>query len=155
MKEVAAASAALPSEKAVALAAGWTAEVEIGGAMVTVLPEDVVVNRTPKDGLVVAAENDIIVALETALTPALIHEGLAREFVNRVQNMRKTADFEVTQRIAITFTAPAEVQQAVAAFAEYVKTETLANSLQASPTQGPDATEWDINGHACAISVKV
>jgi isoleucyl-tRNA synthetase len=155
MKEVAAAIAALPSEKAVALAAGRTAEVEIGGAMVAVLPEDVVVNRTPKDGLVVAAENDIIVALETALTPELIHEGLAREFVNRVQNMRKTADFEVTQRITITFTAPAEVQQAVAAFAEYVKAETLANSLQSSPAPVPDATEWDINGHACAISVKV
>jgi isoleucyl-tRNA synthetase len=99
----------------------------------------------------VAAEGGIVVALDKALTPELMEEGLAREFVSKLQNMRKTADLEVTQRISVRFSGDEAVRAAVVRYQDYITTETL--SLTCEPVSGiPDgATEWDLNGHACAI----
>lgn len=113
-------------------------------------PEDVIVTRTPKAGLAVAAEGQTVVGLETALTPELVAEGDAREFVSHVQNMRKAADFEVTQRIEIAVAADAALAAALAAHMDYVKNETLALAVSVSDGSG----DIDINGHAAAISVK-
>ena len=113
--------------------------------------EDVLVTRKPKAGMVVASEGAVVVGLETALTPELVAEGLAREFVSNVQSMRKEADFEVTQRIAVTVEADDELRAALAAHAEYVTAETLATSLAYAAC--PDAPEVDLNGHAARIAV--
>ena len=110
------------------------------------------IERSPQEGLVVASEGDIVVALETALDADLIAEGLAREFVNKVQSMRKTADFEVTQRITVCFTGDDEVAAAVAGHASYIKDETLCVSLSAVDA-ADEATPWDLNGHAATIAV--
>ena len=113
--------------------------------------EDVLVTRKPKSGMVVASEGALVVGLETALTPALIAEGLAREFVSHVQSMRKEADFEVTQRISVSVEADAEMKAALETYADYVKTETLATALDF----GSSAAEAvDLNGHATKISVE-
>jgi len=101
----------------------------VGGETVALTADDVVVQRAPKGGMVVASEGDVIVGLETALTPELVQEGLAREFVSRVQNLRKDADYEVTQRIAVTVECDAEFRLAVERFADYVKAETLCEQL--------------------------
>jgi len=100
---------------------------------------------------VVAAEGGLIVALDTALTPELVEEGLAREFVSKLQNMRKTADLEVTQRIRVTFSGDEAVQSAVAKHLDYITTETLSLSCEAVPSVPAGAVEWDLNGHSCAI----
>ena len=105
MKAVAAAIARLSSEQAAELAADRPVTIEAAGLSVELGADDVVVQRTPKAGMVVASEGDVLVGIETALTPALVQEGLAREFVSRVQNLRKEAGFEVTQRIAVTVAA--------------------------------------------------
>ncbi len=115
-------------------------------------PEDVVVERKPKAGLAVAAEGAIVVALELKLNPELIAEGLAREFVNKVQQMRKAADFEVTQRIAVQFHADAEVQQAVERHRTYIQNEVLATSLVA--TEMIAGSDWDLNGHAVSLAIE-
>ena len=141
MKAVAAAIASMNG------AGAWPRQVE--GVEVTA--EDVVVTRRPKAGLVVASAGSIVVGLETALSPALIAEGLAREFVSHVQSMRKEADFEVSQRIAVTVETDAEMEAALKAHLDYVKGEVLATDV----TFGPNGAgaETELNGHAAKIAV--
>ena len=117
---------------------------------VEVALDDVLITRAPKAGLVVASEGATVVALETTLTPALVAEGLAREFVSHVQNMRKEADFEVTQRIVVTVEADAEMRAALEAHVGYVTGETLALALDFGEVS---AEATDLNGHAVKIAV--
>jgi len=152
MKTVAAAITKLSSVQAATLAAGRDVLLETAeGGGITLTSEDVVVQRTPKAGMVVASEGDVIVGIETALTPALVQEGLAREFVSRIQNLRKEADFEVTQRIAIAVAGDADLVAAVTTYAEYIKTETLCEAL--SFTETLPVESCDLNGHQVWISV--
>jgi isoleucyl-tRNA synthetase len=146
MKRVAAMIEEFSSKQIQELNAGYV--VTENGIEIT--KADVVIKRTPKSGMVVASEGDVIVALETALTPELIWEGLAREFVSRVQNLRKDADFEVTQRIAVTVDCDAEVKTAVTQFEDYVKAETLCESLGFDLVEAAPA---DLNGHVVKIAV--
>ena len=117
---------------------------------VEISAEDVLVSRKPKEGLVVASEGSVVVGLETALTPALVAEGLAREFVSHVQAMRKEADFEVTQRIAVTVACDAEMKAALEAHLGYVKAETLATAV----TIAEGAGDAELNGHKTSIRVE-
>jgi len=150
MKAVAAAIAKLSSAQAAALAANREVSLDAAGETVVLTSEDVVVQRSPKSGMVVASEGDVIVGIETALSPELIQEGVARELVSRVQNLRKEADFEVTQRIAITVDCDKDVADAVALYAEYVKAETLCEALTfAHLAEGL----FDLNGHDVKIAV--
>ena len=143
MKAVAAAIAAMTSFSGSATVEGFE-----------LTAEDVLVTRKPKAGMVVASEGAIVVGLETALTPELVAEGLAREFVSHVQSMRKEADFEVTQRIVVTAEVDADVQAALTTHADYVKNETLATELNfgACP-DSPALPDVDLNGHAAKIVV--
>jgi isoleucyl-tRNA synthetase len=99
---------------------------------------------------VVASEGAVVVGLETALTPELVAEGFAREFVSHVQSMRKEADFEVTQRITVTVAADDEARAALEAHMDYVKNEVLATSVVFAATGAPAC---DLNGHMTAIEV--
>ena len=140
MKAVAAAIAAMKSFSGTATVEG----VELSS-------EDVLVTRTPKSGLVVASEGEVVVGLETALSPELVAEGIAREFVSHVQAMRKEADFEVTQRIAVTVETDAEARAALEAHLDYVKNETLAREFAFAEVA---AEAMDLNGHSAKVSVK-
>ncbi len=144
--------AQLDQDALVAITAGEGVTVSVAGESVELAASDVMIERAPKDGLVVASEGDIVVALETALDADLIAEGLAREFVNKVQSMRKTADFEVTQRVVVRFVADAEVAAAVAMHTETIQGETLCLSLEAVAAL-EDGTAWDLNGHAATLTV--
>ena len=146
MKAVAAAIASIGNGE-LGTGNGWTKEIE--GVAITA--DDVLVTRSPKEGLVVASEGAVVVGLETALTPELIAEGLAREFVSHVQSMRKEADFEVTQRIALTVEADDEMRSALEAHSQYVKGETLALSLEFAAC---DADEVSLNSHSTKIKVE-
>ena len=141
MKAVAAAIAAMK---------GFAGSATVDG--VEIAAEDVLITRAPKAGLVVASEGATVVALETALTPELVAEGLAREFVSHVQSMRKEADFEVTQRIAVKVGCDAELRSALEAHLNYVKGEILALELGFEDVPGAEAT--DLNGHAARIAVE-
>jgi isoleucyl-tRNA synthetase len=112
--------------------------------------EDVLVTRSPKEGLVVASEGVVVVGLETLLTPELIAEGLAREFVSHVQSMRKEADFEVTQRIKVSVSCDGALKAALEEHSAYVKGEILALELSFEEGEG----SVDINGHNVAINVE-
>ena len=147
MKAVAAAIANGENPRIVELSNRRIETCEIEG--VEIVPEDVIVTRSSKPGLVVASQGQIVVGLETALTPDLVAEGHAREFVSHVQSMRKEADFEVVQRIALDVACDAEMKAALEAHLDYVKNETLATSLVISEGTG----EVDLNGHRTAIKV--
>ena len=138
-----------PKMKAVAAAIAGAKKVPFECEGFTITEEDVIVTRTPKDDLVVASQGAIVVGLETALTPELIAEGNAREFVSHVQSMRKEADFEVVQRIAVTVSCDAEMKAALEAHLDYVRNEILAVSVTIAEGEG----EVSLNGHKTGIVI--
>jgi len=151
MKAVAAAVAALGEADLAALLGGGTVTATVDGAPFELGAGDVLVERLPRAGMVVATEGEWVVALETELTPELVAEGIAREFVNRVQNLRKDRDFEVTQRIRVRYDADPAVRAALETHRDYVRAETLCDEL--SPASG-DGPADDLNGHPCRITVE-
>jgi isoleucyl-tRNA synthetase len=94
------------------------------------------------------------VALDTALDEALVTEGCAREFVNRVQNMRKDAGFEVTDRISISYSAAPNLQQRLESMSTYVMTETLAERCTSGVVPGEYRSTVEINGEAVEVSIQ-
>ena len=148
MKAVAAEIATPGNSRIIELSNNRIATCEIEGVALTA--DDVLVTRKPKAGLVVASEGAVVVGLETVLTPDLVAEGLAREFVSHVQAMRKEADFEVTQRIRVAVACDAEMKAALAAHRAYVAGEILARDVAVADGEG----SVDLNGHMTAITVE-
>ncbi|MFA5511659.1 MAG: isoleucine--tRNA ligase [Candidatus Kapaibacterium sp.] len=93
--------------------------------------EDIEIQSEDIEGWLVASENGITVALDTSLDEALINEGIAREFVNRIQNLRKDSGFEVTDRIVIRYVAGERIIASVTSMEDYISNETLADKIEA------------------------
>ncbi len=125
------------------------------GEKIRLTDNELEIQRTGLEGWSVETQDGITVAVDTELTPGLLQEGIAREFINRVQNMRKEADFEVTDRITIGFEGPEEVTKSVNALNEYIKEETLAEEIDDSVLDVSDFVKtWDIEGKECKISIR-
>lgn len=105
-------------------------ELEYQGKNFVFFSEDVDVFNQDIEGWLVARENDLTVALDTSLNQSLINEGIAREFVSKIQNLRKDNGFDVTDRIEISFNSDGIVKNAIMELSDYVKAETLANSIE-------------------------
>ncbi len=118
--------------------------------------DDIEIIRSGLHGWSVETESGLTVAVDTELSPGLRDEGLAREFVNRVQNMRKEADFDVTDRIEVAFAAEKELHEAVDNQKEYISSEILAVAIERlNSHEVYDYTKkWDINGSECTIAIK-
>ena len=86
-------------------------------------------------------------------SPPLIREGLSREFVNKVQQMRKSADLEVTQRIWIDYQADEEVYEAIEEHRLFIDTETLSLGTNRKLSKSAEMIEWDLNGHPASIGI--
>ena len=95
--------------------------------------DDVLVETEELEGWAVARESGVTVALDTEISPELLAKGQAREVINRIQNLRKQADFEVTDRIRIEYDASPALLQAIQAQAELIQRETLAVALEHVP----------------------
>lgn len=150
MRQAASTIAAFNTPQLAALLNGESVDVEIDGQAFSLTPEDVLVQRTPKEGLAVASDGALVVALETELTSELIQEGLAREIVNRIQNLRKAADLDVADRIRLSIRADADLVEAISAHQESIAAETLA--LDIRTVCGPG--ELDINSLKCSIEIE-
>ena len=98
-------------------------------------------------GWLVANEGSLTVALEVELTDELRNEGMARELINRIQNIRKESGLEITDRICVTITPHDDVQKSVDHFADYIKTQVLADSITLQPNDGQevDFDEFKLN----------
>jgi isoleucyl-tRNA synthetase len=135
------------------LLGGGTVTIELDGNPVVLESADVRVQRTPKDGLAVASSDALVVALEIELSPELVQEGLARELVNRIQNLRKTSELDVADRITLKIMADKELNEAINAHFHTIMAETLVGNAMAFEI-GLGTGEIDINGHACAITLE-
>jgi isoleucyl-tRNA synthetase len=125
-------------EAAMVLMNGDSVQVVVEDDTIDVLPEEVEVHAEARQGLVVASEGAYLAALKTELTDELVNEGLAREFVRRVQDFRKNAEFEIADRISLSYDATPNLAEAIESYREYIMGETLAVVLT---RQAGDATE--------------
>ena len=105
-------------------------ELLVGTEKVMITLEDVEIHTEDIPGLIVASEGPLTIALDINVTGALKEEGIAREFVNKIQNLRKESDFEVTDRIMITIGKGEEYNSAIVNFKDYICAQTLANNLE-------------------------
>ncbi len=107
---------------------GWTGEID--GTTIELDMADFEINAQDIPGWLVASEGGITVALDITLSPELKAEGIAREVVNRIQNMRKDSGFEVTDRIVVQIQTTDVITEAIKQFEQYICMEVLANSIQ-------------------------
>lgn len=135
------------------LSKGETITITIEGNDVAIEPVDVEIISSEIEGWLVEAEGAFTVALDTEITPELKQEGIAREFVNRVQNMRKDAGFEVTDKITIDYNGAGELTEAVNNFSSYIQGETLAVAIGNNTDGSGFKQEWKINDLDCVIEI--
>ncbi len=120
----------LPPATLAPLRDGQSVTIQVDAESIELVPEDVSLSVENAAGWASAADGDIEIALSTALTPALLREGMARDFVRQVQQLRKDADLQIEQRIRVTYsTTDAEVQAAITEWATFIQGETLADGL--------------------------
>ena len=138
-----------------AFAAGKTVCFELEGTPVELAKDDVLTEPSQKPGFVAETDKGFTVVLDTNLTPALIAEGFAREVVSKLQTMRKEADFDVTDRIRVTYEAEEKLAAIIAANEESIASGVLALSLErgAAPAEAYQK-EWNINGEKAVLSVR-
>lgn len=136
-------SKALPTigEKALApLRRGESVTLSIDGAEYLLAPEDVLISTQQAAEWVAADDRGVQIALSTVLTPELIREGMARDFVRQVQQLRKDADLEIENRIRVSYAADdAAVIAAIDEWSDYIRSETLADEVTRIPTAAADA----------------
>lgn len=126
MKAVAAVIAGFGAKEAAMIENGTSVTVNVDGNTFELTAEDVIIDRKEKEGLTVQNEGTLTIALDTKLTQELIDEGIAREFIRAVQNLRKERGFDVTDRIKIVYEANERVNNAVDNNESIIKNETLA-----------------------------
>ncbi len=123
---------------------GEEAVVEL--ADVEVISEDI-------PGWLVANEGNITVALDITITDDLRKEGIARELVNRIQNVRKSKDFNITDRIVVKITPDEHVNDAVTQFKDYIAKQVLAVAIELAPVEGADVIALDMDDYELKITV--
>jgi isoleucyl-tRNA synthetase len=129
MKDIAAQIAAFSNDQINALEKSGTLEVSANGNTYTLVPEDLLISTEDLPGWKVATDGALTVALDVTLTPPLLAEGTARDLVNRIQNIRKDRDFNITDRVTVTVERHEAILDAVAHFHDYIKGEVLATDL--------------------------
>ncbi|MDE6218728.1 MAG: class I tRNA ligase family protein, partial [Muribaculaceae bacterium] len=115
-------------------------------ADVEIIPEDI-------PGWLVANDGNVTVALDVTVTPELRKEGMARELINRIQNLRKSSDFEITEKVDVKIQNLPEIEEALADYSGYIASQVLAKSIVATDTLSPAATEFDIDGLVVLVEV--
>ena len=126
---------------------------ELGGTSVVIELDDLSVTTKDIEGWIVESADGLTVALDISLTPELEDEGRAREFVNRVQSMRRDAGMDITDRIMIGFKADEQLSNAILNMSDYVMTETLALTVKKDRLETDHQARFEIDGRECEIGV--
>ncbi|MBO7363788.1 MAG: class I tRNA ligase family protein, partial [Lachnospiraceae bacterium] len=126
---------------------------DIDGETVTLTEEDLLIEMTQKTGFVSQNEGDVTIVLDTNLTRELVDEGFVREIISKIQTMRKEADFQVTDHIAITYAASPVLEGIFETYAKAIMADTLGDSVR--PGKEGFLKEWSINGESCVIGLTV
>ncbi len=139
-----------PAQTVAALDKDGKITLDINGENVDITSDMVDVKISAKEGFAVAMENNIFTILDTTITPELESEGLAREIISKIQQMRKQKDYEMMDNINIFIDADEQVAAAVETHKDYIMKETLAVSVESKS----DLPTADINGHKTGLDVE-
>ncbi|HHY78276.1 MAG TPA: isoleucine--tRNA ligase [Clostridiales bacterium] len=134
------------------LEAGETFTLTVDGETLDIVKDYVLITITAKEGFTVAMENNLFVILETTLTQELIDEGYAREFISKVQQMRKNNGYEMMDRIRIYYDGDDEIARAVEIHKDYIMNETLAETIER--VKDPSFEKQDLNNHETGIKLE-
>jgi isoleucyl-tRNA synthetase len=140
MKDAAKIIEGLSEADIVTVVGGGSVSIEVAGNKVELNTENLVIQRSEKEGLKVMNEDSLTVALDPHLTPELIEEGMIRDLVRGIQNLRKENGFEVTDRISLKLFGEESMKAAIEKYKDYIFQETLSESWQ-----------WEQNGDSQAI----
>ena len=128
-------------------------KLDVNGQEITLFREDLLIETAQIEGYVSENDNGITVVLDTNLTPELLEEGFVREIISKVQTMRKEADFEVMDRIRVTYDGSGKAEEIFAKYAGEIAGEVLANEVVKAQPSGY-VKEWKINGEAVTMGVE-
>ena len=147
MKELAAFINQMSQEQINAFETDGALTVQLSSMEYTLIPEDADILTEDMPGWLVANDGLLTIALDVELTPALIEEGIARELVNRIQNLRKATGLEITDRIAVRIERQEAINDAVLHFSDYIASQVLANSIELADNLQDAALIEDMNLH--------
>jgi isoleucyl-tRNA synthetase len=151
----AALAAADPTLVATSVKAGLPVVLQVAGEPVELPPDTILVNTEPMPGLAVAGDKYVTVGIDATITPELKAEGLAREIVRRVQEMRKNAGFNIEDRITTCYQAGELLEHVFATWGDYIAAETLSTQLLAAPpAEGAYVEEHNLEGEALVLAVE-
>lgn len=134
------------------LESGQKLILNLDGEDIEIVKDYVLITITAKEGFDVAMENNLFVILDTTLTQELINEGYAREFISKVQQMRKNNGYEVLDNINIYYDGSDEIKAAIEEYEEYIKSETLARSIVR--VNDDSLEKLDLNGQMTGIRLE-
>lgn len=154
MKALAAAIQQMSQDDINAFEKAGTFTLQVDGQEAVLERADVEIISEDIPGWLVANEGRLTVALDITVTDELKKEGLARELVNRIQNLRKSSGFEITDKVNITLASSAEMDGAVEVYQEYIKSQVLANNLVITAEPISDATSLDFEDFTLAVKVE-
>jgi isoleucyl-tRNA synthetase len=129
-------------------------KIDLDGETIEMLPEEIEIIKQDKEGYVTEVEKDIFVTLSTTLTKELIEEGFAREIINKIQFMRKEADFNVVDRIKLYINSTDAINDVLKNYKDYIMHETLTREILDQEESGMYNKEWSINGEKAVIGIK-
>ena len=154
MKQVAAAIQAMEQSQINTLEREGHATIVVDGAEVVIDAPDVEIISEDIPGWLVANEGNVTVALDINITPELRQEGVARDLINRIQNIRKGRDYEITDRINLIIEPNELTTDAVNSFADYIAGQVLADSITVGAVENP-AEDEKLNINDVDVNVKV
>jgi isoleucyl-tRNA synthetase len=141
----------LSNEEINALNNDQTITMKLGNEEKEITKEMVDIRISSKEGYNVGMENNNFIILETKLTDDLILEGIAREMVSKVQQERKNKDYNVTDRIKLSYNGDEMIDQCISKFKDYIASETLSVVIT---KQDNLKQEYDLNGHNCYLEIE-
>ena len=127
--------------------------IELNDGKINLLPEELLIDMSQKEGYVSQADHGVTVVLDTNLTPALLEEGFVREIISKVQTMRKEAGFEVTDHITVYEDGNDKIKEIMTKYADEIKNDVLADDMCVD-AEGGYSKEWDINGEKVRLGVE-
>ena len=128
-------------------------KLDINGQEVVLLKEDLLIDMAQMEGYVSENDNNITVVLDTNLTEELLEEGFVRELISKIQTMRKEADFEVTDKIQVSYVGTEKAEALFAKYADAIGGEVLATAVEKKAPTGY-TKEWNINGEKVTLGVE-
>ena len=134
---------------------GETVRFSLADTEVVLAKDDVLTESAQKPGFAAQTDGGVTVVLDCNLTPELVCEGYQREMISKLQNMRKDAAFEVSDRIEVTYEADDELAAAIESGRDFIMRSVLAVKLErAAAPEGAEAKAWDLNGKKALMSVR-